>query len=371
MSEKVELDSKNLSENLLNDADDVLNCGLDTSDEDFNFEENNRVEEYFVTDTDFIPPYIKEGDDAALVYGILQYYNFYRDGKIEYIYNLICRLCKRQQTLILKRIRVKQWIKLLDNITNKLGAFQNKQGYDIYFYLEVPFCDIFYGFTDVLLQSYEFAHSLLTELLNSDFKDIELIEFDNDSCHIKSLRELFLDFRDEIEEGCLDYTDMSTFESEMVYDEMLRRGLIMPTDKILKDYDYPIENENRYRKYLLGGKLNRPITIETDNTNSVDEIMVKGVALKVVGTLYYMLKDHVKDVNIIARVASYVLLENWIEKKNGKLTAAYQYIHSPKRFLSNDAPDYIVDNLLKYECNIPKVLQDYVKKPTITKEGEY
>ena len=84
-----------------------------------------------------------------------------------------------------------------------------------------------------------------------------------------------------------------------------------------------------------------------------------------------MLKDHVKDVNIIARVASYVLLENWIEKKNGKLTAAYQYIHSPKRFLSNDARDYIVDNLLKYECNIPKVLQDYVKKPTITKEGEY
>ena len=44
MSEKVELDSKNLSENLLNDADYVLNCGLDTSDEDFNFEENNRVE---------------------------------------------------------------------------------------------------------------------------------------------------------------------------------------------------------------------------------------------------------------------------------------------------------------------------------------
>ena len=356
MSKQVEFDSKNLSDNLLNDAKDVLNCAQNTSVEDFYYEENNRVEEYFVTDTDFIPSYIKEGDEALLVYGILQHFNDYMDGKIEYIYNLICRLCKRQQTLILKRIRVKQWIKLLDNIINKLGTFQNRQGYDLYFYLEVPFCDIFYGDTNLVLQSYEFAHSLLTELLKSDFTDIELLEFDKDSSHIKSLKELFLDLRDKISEGYLDYTDKYNCEEEVVYDEMLRRGLIYPSNKLLKDYDYPIENENRYKKYLLGGKLNRPITIEKiDNSQKIEEIMVKGVALKVVGALYYMLKDQVEDVNVIAKVASYVLLENWIEKKNGKGTSAYQYIHSPKRFLSNDAPDYIVDILLKYECDIPKV----------------
>ena len=49
------------------------------------------------------------------------------NGKVEYIYNLVCSLCEKQKALILKRIRAKQWIKLLEGIINKLGNFQNKQ----------------------------------------------------------------------------------------------------------------------------------------------------------------------------------------------------------------------------------------------------
>ena len=317
----------------------------------------------YITDTDFIPSYIKEGDDADLVYGILQHYHYYIDGKVEYVYNLVCCLCEKQKTLILKRIRAKQWIKLLEGIINKLGNFQNKQESEIHYYLEVPYLEIFFGYTDVILQSYEFARSVLSELLEADFNDVELIELENDAYPVKSLKELFFTFKNKVEDGALEWTDRYTFTSEMVFDEMLRRELIFSCDEQLKDYDYDVEEANRYKEHLLGGKIKKPnyVQIEVVDDAANEKITIQTTALELVGTLYYMLYKDI-DANIIVKAASYVQGVTWCGNKDEKKPAAYYYIHSPQRFLVKDVPNNIAENLKKYNIEVPKVLQDYIKK---------
>ena len=83
--------------------------------------------------------------------------------------------------------------------------------------------------------------------------------------------------------------------------------------------------------------------------------------MELVGTLYYMLYKDI-DANIIVKAASYVQGVTWSGNKDEKKPAAYYYIHSPQRFLVKDVPNNIAENLKKYNIEVPKVLQDYIKK---------
>ena len=92
----------------------------------------------YITDTDFIKDRL-EGDEYSLVYGIIQHATHNSELRDKYVYNLTVVLCLKQETQLLRVVKVKQWVVLLEKTIGLL------QSYDKNTLVTIPFCNI-YGY---------------------------------------------------------------------------------------------------------------------------------------------------------------------------------------------------------------------------------
>lgn len=308
----------------------------------------------YITDLDFVPSNIREGSDYELVYGILLHFHHYAFGKVEYVYNLTCLLCQKQKTQILRRIMAKRWITILKDIINRLDKYAGDES----IYVEIPFCEIFYVDVMEIRNAYEFSCSILEELINSDFNNIELANIESKEqlveviYPVKSMKELFFDLIEKVKDGYFEFTDMNSVEPDMIYDEMCMRGLCFEP----KNENY-MEN-NQYRKYLLGGKIKRDFTYVVDEDDNFEEVVLKRKDFQILGPIYYMLRDALSDnEELLIKVASFAANSKFDINSKAK-TTAYKYFRSPDSFFLNkiDKVQYIREQLDKYGCNIPDEL---------------
>lgn len=148
-----------------------------------------------ITDTDFITYTHLDSDEYQLVYSILYIY-----GKYDYvdyidecadkcIYNHLLELCEHQFDGLIKMVKVKQWVMLLDGIIEKL------KGYDQTTEIVVPFCSYASNIGRTIKQ-YQFVRLLLLEMLQRQFQDLNPIEGDglDKTNEIPSIEELFEEF---------------------------------------------------------------------------------------------------------------------------------------------------------------------------------
>lgn len=310
----------------------------------------------YITDLDFIPSNIREGGDYHLVYGILLHFHHYAYGEVEYIYNLICLLCLKQKTQILRRIMAKRWITILKDIINRLDKYAS----DDSIYVEIPFCEIFYADVMEIRNAYDFSCSILEELIDSDFSNMELAKIESKTqlveviYPVKSMKELFLDLMEKVKDGYFEFTDMNSVDPDMIYDEMCTRGLWFES----KNENY--RENNQYRKHLLGGKIKREFTYVVDEDSEFEEVVVKRKEFQVLGPIFYMLKDALGDnEELLVKVASFAANSKF-DKNSKANTTAYKYFRSPENFFLNkiDKIQYIRQQLDKYGCCIPDELNN-------------
>lgn len=305
----------------------------------------------YITDTDFIKDVI-EGDEYSLVYGIVQHSTHNSELRDKYIYNLTVILCLKQETKLLRTVKTKQWIELLNKIIGILQSFDKST------LVTIPFCNIYGYKVNEIINSFELSRSVLFELLSSNFENIEVIEYINRCYPIQSIGDLFFNLVIEIETGI--FEEVNIEDSYIIYDEMIRRGLkvsISPSDH----YD-----ENLYYKYFINSSKPKINVIEEDIDIENEIIKYKGYDIKRIGVLYYMLRDVLKDnQELLIKVANYVIDKDYI-LQNRANNAAYKYIHSPSLLIDKEWKiEYICQQLERYGIEIPNELK--TEKKVLTK----
>lgn len=171
-----------------------------------------------ITDTDFITHTQLESDEYQLVYSILYIY-----GKYDYvdyidecadkcIYNHILGLCNKQIDGIIKTVKVKQWVLLLDGIIEKL------KGYDHTTEITVPFCSYMSNISRTIKQ-YQFVRLLLLEMLQREFQGLIPIEGDelDETNDIPTIEDLFEDFFNQQKE-----LQLPPFIYNFLYNEIMQ-----------------------------------------------------------------------------------------------------------------------------------------------------
>ena len=113
----------------------------------------------YITDTDFIKDVI-EGDEYSLVYGIIQHSTHNSELRDKYIYNLTVILCLKQETKLLRTVKTKQWIELLNKIIGTLQSFDKST------LVTIPFCNIYGYRVNEIIDSFQLSRSVLSELLS-------------------------------------------------------------------------------------------------------------------------------------------------------------------------------------------------------------
>lgn len=305
----------------------------------------------YITDTDFIKDVI-EGDEYSLVYGIIQHSTHNSELRDKYIYNLTVILCLKQETKLLRTVKTKQWIELLNKIIGTLQSFDKST------LVTIPFCNIYGYRVNEIIDSFQLSRSVLSELLSSNFENIEVIEYINRCYPIQSLEDLFFNLVIEIETGIFEGVNIE--DSYIIYDEMIRRGLkvnISPSDH----YD-----ENLYYKYFINSSKPKISVIEEDIDIENEIVKYKGYDIKRIGVLYYMLRDVLKDnQELLIKVANYVIDKDYI-LQNKANNAAYKYIHSPSLLVDKGWKiEYICQQLERYNIEIPDELK--TEKKVLTK----
>ena len=305
----------------------------------------------YITDTDFIKDVI-EGDEYSLVYGIVQHSTHNSELRDKYIYNLTVILCLKQETKLLRTVKTKQWIELLNKIIGILQSFDKST------LVTIPFCNIYGYKVNEIINSFELSRSVLSELLSSNFKNIEVIEYINRCYPIQSLKDLFFNLVIEIETGI--FEGINVEDSYIIYDEMIRRGLKINVSQS-EHYD-----ENLYYKYFINSSKPKINVIEEDIDIENEIIKYKGYDIKRIGVLYYMLRDVLKDnQELLIKVANYVIDKDYI-LQNRANNAAYKYIHSPSLLVDKGWKiEYICQQLERYGIEIPNELK--TEKKVLTK----
>lgn len=304
----------------------------------------------YITDTDFIKDLL-EGDEYSLIYGIIQHSTHNSELRDKYIYNLTVILCLKQETKLLRTVKTKEWIELLNKIIGTLQSFDGAL-------VTIPFCNIYGYKVNEIINSFELSRSVLMELLSSNFENIEVIEYINRCYPIQSLEDLFFNLVIEIETGIFEGVNVE--DSYIIYDEMIRRGLkvnISPSEH----YD-----ENLYYKYFINSSKPKINVIEEDIDIENEIIKYKGYDIKRIGVLYYMLRDVLKDnQELLIKVANYVIDKDYI-LQNRANNAAYKYIHSPSLLIDKEWKiEYICQQLERYGIEIPSELK--TEKKILTK----
>lgn len=308
----------------------------------------------YITDTDFVKSRI-EGDEYSLIYGIIQHTVHSIELRDRYLYNLAAVLCVKQETKVLRIVKAKQWIGLLDEITNILLSLDKRT------LVSIPFCNIYGYEVNEIIASFQLSRSVLNEFLSANFENLEVIDYINRCYPIQSLEDLFLNLIIEIETGM--FEEVGSSDSFIVYDEMLRRGL-----KVNKSVICPSEHydENLYYKYFISEtkpKSNHAIEEENEENEIVKH---KGYDIKRIAVLYYMLREVLADnKELLIKVANYAIDKDYI-LNNKANNSAYKYIHDTE-LLTDKAwkVEYIREQLERYNMEVPDELKD--KKKTITK----
>lgn len=305
----------------------------------------------YITDTDFIKDVI-EGDEYSLVYGIVQHSTHNSELRDKYIYNLTVILCLKQETKLLRTVKTKQWIELFNKIIGTLQSFDKST------LVTIPFCNIYGYKVNEIINSFELSRSVLSELLSSNFENIEVIEYINRCYPTQSLEDLFLNLVIEIETGI--FEEVNIEDSYIIYDEMIRRGLKVNVSQS-EHYD-----KNLYYKYFINSSKPKINVIEEDIDIENEIIKYKGYDIKRIGVLYYMLRDVLKDnQELLIKVANYVIDKDYI-LQNRANNAAYKYIHSPSLLVDKDWKiEYICQQLKRYNIEIPDELK--TEKKVLTK----
>lgn len=305
----------------------------------------------YITDTDFIKDVI-EGDEYSLVYGIVQHSTHNSELRDKYIYNLTVILCLKQETKLLRTVKTKQWIELLNKIIGTLQSFDKST------LVTIPFCNIYGYKVNEIINSFELSRSVLSELLSSNFENIEVIEYINRCYPIQSIGDLFFNLVIEIETGI--FEGINVEDSYIIYDEMIRRGLKINVSQS-EHYD-----ENLYYKYFINSSKPKINVIEEDIDIENEIIKYKGYDIKRIGVLYYMLRDVLKDnQELLIKVANYVIDKDYI-LQNRANNAAYKYIHSPSLLVDKGWKiEYICQQLERYGIEIPNELK--TEKKVLTK----
>lgn len=305
----------------------------------------------YITDTDFIKDVI-EGDEYSLVYGIVQHSTHNSELRDKYIYNLTVILCLKQETKLLRTVKTKQWIELLNKIIGTLQSFDKST------LVTIPFCNIYGYSVNEIIDSFQLSRSVLSELLSSNFENIEVIEYINRCYPIQSLEDLFFNLVIEIETGIFEGVNVE--DSYIIYDEMLRRGLKVNVSQS-EHYD-----ENLYYKYFINSSKPKINVIEEDIDIENEIVKYKGYDIKRIGVLYYMLRDVLKDnQELLIKVANYVIDKDYI-LQNRANNAAYKYIHSPSLLVDKGWKiEYICQQLERYNIEIPDELK--TEKKVLTK----
>jgi hypothetical protein len=297
----------------------------------------------YITDIDFVTKEVK-GDEYNLVYGIIQHSAHKPEIKDKYIYNLVCALCNKQSTPVLRKYNVKKWIILLDGIIKRL------QRYDSDVLVTIPFCNIYDRNITELIESFDLAVYILTEFNKNCFVGVEPIESIKQAYPIQSLEDLFSNLILNIEAQIIINKNNEVIDTSIITDEMIRRNLTYPGIKKSDRYE-----ENRYYTTFIG-----EVTTPENTTNADEnETPLKVTDLRRIGVLYYMLYDLLKnDTNLLVKVAAYVTGKDYDEGNKANSTA-YTYIHHPDKFyLKADNKDYIIEQLRRYSIAIPEELED-------------
>lgn len=303
----------------------------------------------YITDTDFISQNL-DGDEYSLIYGILQHSVHQGELRDRYLYNLTTLLCLKQDTKVLKIVKAKKWMKLLEGIIEKLSVYDNNV------FVTIPFCNI-YGFNIFeIISFYELSYNTLAEFLSSSFDNIEVIEYITKSYPIQPLKDLFLNLAIEVESGVYDNESM-TIDVCVVYDEMIRRGIDVG-EEITKS---ELFNDDLYRQTFINGTKPKHIIVEVEDDNSPEELVTlrsKISEIKKIGTIYYMLAEALKDnKELIIKVANYVIDKEY-DEGNKAGNSAYKYIHDTDLLTNKHSKvEYIKEQLTRYNIEMPKELK--------------
>lgn len=298
----------------------------------------------YITDTDFITKKL-EGDDYNLVYGIIQHCTHNSELKEKYIYNLTVLLFFKQETYVLRVVKVKYWIELLNAIIEKLYSFDKDNTL-----ISIPFCNI-YGYSlQEIIDSFRLSLFTLKEILVAKEEDIKIIDYINRCYPIQSLEDLFLNLVIEIEIGT--FENLQSSDSYIIYDEMYRRGLKTKGLEIKPSEHY---NENLYYRHFINAVQPRIVPpIEEDINENNEIVRYRGYDIKRIGVIYYMLYDALKDnQELLIKVANYVIDKDYIARNRAN-NAAYKYIHNPSFLIDKDwKVEYICEQLKRYNIEIP------------------
>lgn len=206
-----------------------------------------------ITDTDFITYAHLSDDEYQIVYSIFFFYGDFGDygNNDEYVYNHLVRLCEQQSNSLLRAVRVRQWISLLEKIIAKLEVM------DKTLEVVVPYCQYSYN-VEQTINHYQFARLVLTELLQGQFQGLSLIECDDivETFPIPSIEELLDSFFESRQESllppfiykflidglthfyvdnnsdvkCLEYIDR-LFQKELIGEEQKAKEFLLETYK--------------------------------------------------------------------------------------------------------------------------------------------
>lgn len=299
----------------------------------------------YITDTDFIRNRL-EGDEYSLIYGIIQHTTHNSELRDKYIYNLTIVLCLKQETNLLRLVKVKQWIALLER------TIQLLQAYDKRTLVTIPFCNIYGYEIDEIINSFQLSCSVLQELLISNFQNMEVIEYIYRCYPIQSLEDLFFNLVIEIDTGI--FEGMDSRDSYIIYDEMIRRGLNVDRRVIAPSEHY---DDNLYHKQFIGSTKPKINIIEDYSEDDNEKIKPKGYNIERIGVIYYMLRDALKDnQELLIKVANYVVDKDYIPQSRAN-NAAYKYIHNPSLLIDKvQKIEKICMQLERYNIEIPKEL---------------
>lgn len=167
-----------------------------------------------ITDTDFIIYTHLSDDEYQLVYSIFFFYGDFGSygSNDEYIFNHLVRLCEKQPDGILKSVRVKQWVSLLETIITKLQGVEKTVDIVIPYYL--------YSYNvEQTIKHYQFVRLVLVEMLQEQFQNLTLIEDEgiDEIISIPTIEEVFEEFFESKKTALL-----PSYIYKFLYHELLR-----------------------------------------------------------------------------------------------------------------------------------------------------
>lgn len=286
-----------------------------------------------ITDSDFIPYKSMTEEEYHIIYDIL-----YNDACGTCAYDVVATYYNEYKTPIGRKVALKHWSKWFRKIIDNLQNYKQKatEG-DVCIY--IPFLDGYRETATHVIELFTMAEDSAILLGESDGESVN-IENPTRLQRVESMYDIFWSW---VERLC---QEVNNEEGNIIYDEMVRRGLC-PNTKTTNEV-------NLYRKKYIGTDESSLVKEEKSTTEDVKEKSIKDRT----AVIYYMLKDKV-EIPIIQKVAHFVCCPNKEYKGADANDTIYTYIaHPNEKFLDkDDRIEYIAEMLTKY-----KYEEDYIKK---------